>query len=113
VLFVPGNHEYDMQDFDEARLRLQRVCDRLGLIWLDRETVVMDGVRFIGTTLWSDFDAMAMHEGVSDATRLHKLREKAFAPPISIPKDRRQSPGRAASGRAHARGKPALPGLAA
>lgn len=78
VLFVPGNHEYDMQDFDEARLRLQRVCDRLGLIWLDRETVVMDGVRFIGTTLWSDFDAMAMHEGVSDATRLHKLREKAF-----------------------------------
>lgn len=38
----------------------------------------MDGVRFIGTTLWSDFDAMAMNEGVTDITRLHKLREKAF-----------------------------------
>ena len=78
VLFVPGNHEYDMQDFDEARQRLQRTCEKLGLIWLDRETVVMDGVRFIGTTLWSDFDAMAMNEGVTDITRLHKLREKAF-----------------------------------
>ena len=78
VLFVPGNHEYDMQDFDEARQRLQRTCEKLGLIWLDRETVVMDGVRFIGTTLWSDFDAIAMNEGVTDITRLHKLREKAF-----------------------------------
>jgi UDP-2,3-diacylglucosamine pyrophosphatase LpxH len=78
VVFVPGNHEYDMQDFDAARARLQRSCERLGLIWLDRETTVLDGVRFIGTTLWSDFDAMAMHEGVTDATRLHQLREKAF-----------------------------------
>ena len=78
VLFVPGNHEYDMQDFDEARLRLRRTCDELGLIWLDRETVLLDGVRFIGTTLWSDFDAMAMHEGVTDLTQLHRLREKAF-----------------------------------
>ncbi|CAM4253957.1 metallophosphoesterase [Comamonas aquatilis] len=78
VLFVPGNHEYDSQDFDEARLRLRQTCDRLGLIWLDRETVVMDGVRFIGTTLWSDFDAIAMNEGVSDTTRLHRLRDKAF-----------------------------------
>lgn len=78
VLFVPGNHEYDMQDFDAARERLQRICERLGLIWLDRETAVLDGVRFVGTTLWSDFDAMAMHEGVSDPTRLHRLREKAF-----------------------------------
>lgn len=78
VLFVPGNHEYDSQDFDEARIRLQRTCDKLGLIWLDRETVVMDGVRFIGTTLWSDFDAVAMHEGVTDITRLHQLREKAY-----------------------------------
>ena len=78
VLFVPGNHEYDMQDFDEARIRLQRTCDRLGLIWLDRETVVLDDVRFIGTTLWSDFDAIAMNEGVTDITRLHQLREKAF-----------------------------------
>ena len=78
VLFVPGNHEYDMQDFDEARIRLQRTCDRLGLIWLDRETVVLDDVRFIGTTLWSDFDAIAMNEGVTDITRLHQLREKAY-----------------------------------
>ena len=66
VLFVPGNHEYDGLDFDEAHARLRETCERLGLIWLERETVVMaadDGpVRFVGTTLWSDFDALAPPE---------------------------------------------------
>ena len=58
VLFVPGNHEYDGLDFDIAHARLRATCERLGLIWLERETVVLGGVRFIGTTLWSDFDAL-------------------------------------------------------
>ena len=58
VVFVPGNHEYDAQDFDEAHARLRATAERLGLIWLERETVVLHGVRFVGTTLWTDFDAL-------------------------------------------------------
>ncbi|NUN62425.1 MAG: metallophosphoesterase [Burkholderiaceae bacterium] len=78
VVFVPGNHEYDMQDFDAAHDRLRRTCDRLGLLWLERETLVLDGVRFVGTTLWSDFDALADHEQCTDLTRRLRLRQKAF-----------------------------------
>jgi predicted phosphodiesterase len=78
VVFVPGNHEYDMQDFDAAHARLRATCERMGMVWLERETAVLDGVRFVGTTLWSDYDAMSMHEGVADLARLLKLREKAF-----------------------------------
>ena len=78
VVFVPGNHEYDMQDFDAAHARLRATCERLGLVWLERESAVIGGVRFVGTTLWSDYDAMSMHEGVTDLGRLLKLREKAF-----------------------------------
>lgn len=78
VIFVPGNHEYDMQDFDAAHARLRRICDRLGLIWLERESVVLDGVRFVGTTLWSDFDALSDHEGITDLTQRLQRREKAF-----------------------------------
>lgn len=58
VLFVPGNHEYDGFDFDEAHLRLQATCERLGIIWLERQSVQLQGVRFVGTTLWADFDAL-------------------------------------------------------
>ena len=78
VLFVPGNHEYDGQDFDAADLRLRNTCDRLGIAWLERETLHLQGVRFVGTTLWSDFDALADDEHVTDLARRLKMRDKAF-----------------------------------
>ncbi len=78
VVFVPGNHEYDGQDFDAAHARLRRVCDRLGLLWLERESLMLDGVRLVGTTLWSDFDALADHHGITDPGQRLKRREKAF-----------------------------------
>jgi hypothetical protein len=58
VLFLPGNHEYDGLDFDLTHARLRQVCERLGITWLERETVVVRGIRFVGTTLWSDFEAL-------------------------------------------------------
>ena len=75
VVFVPGNHEYDTFDFDEAHTRLRATCERLGILWLERETLVMHGVRLLGTTLWTDFDALAVH--APEAQRL-KAREKAY-----------------------------------
>lgn len=76
VLYVPGNHEYDNLDFDEAHARLRQVCDRLGITWLEREVLVLRGVRFVGTTLWTDFDALA-GDAATLAERLRR-REKAF-----------------------------------
>jgi len=76
VLYIPGNHEFDGLEFDEAHARLRATCKQLGIEWLDRETLVIDGVRFIGTTLWSDFDALALRE--QDLTKQLQRREKAF-----------------------------------
>ena len=59
VMFLPGNHEYDGLDFDATHDRLRETCIRLGMIWMEREVVQMAGVRFVGTTLWTDFDALA------------------------------------------------------
>jgi Icc-related predicted phosphoesterase len=96
VLFVPGNHEYDGMDFDEAHARLQDSCARLGITWLEREVLQLDKVRFVGTTLWADFDALGPLAGQtlpdpastpfpahfnhpnSPYTRQLKARDKAF-----------------------------------
>jgi Icc-related predicted phosphoesterase len=89
VLFVPGNHEYDTLEFDAAHTRLRETCHRLGMVWLERETIVLDSVRFVGTTLWSDFDALGptaadvpVQKGVNHAVNLLaqqlKARDKAF-----------------------------------
>jgi hypothetical protein len=80
VLYVPGNHEYDSLDFDETHERLRACCDRLGITWLEREVRVLDGIRFVGTTLWADFDALALAPGqpAPDTTRLLQSRHKAY-----------------------------------
>lgn len=58
VIYVPGNHEYDNADFDEVHSRLRETCEALEIGWLERETRTIDGIRFVGTTLWADFDAL-------------------------------------------------------
>jgi hypothetical protein len=96
VLFVPGNHEYDGLDFDEAHARLQETCARLGITWLEREVLQLGAVRFVGTTLWTDFDALGPLAGQpipdplkdkipahfshpnSQFTRQLKARDKAY-----------------------------------
>ncbi|GBU15220.1 serine/threonine protein phosphatase [Polaromonas sp.] len=81
VLFVPGNHEYDGLDFDDTRRRLRDICTRLGLIWLENEVVLLQGVRFIGSTLWTDFDALSNEQASQTDITLGqqlKAREKAF-----------------------------------
>jgi predicted phosphodiesterase len=86
VVFVPGNHEYDALDFDAAHLRLQETCERLGIQWLERHTLLSSQVdlhgnriRLIGTTLWTDFDALVPTDtGVNALTLQLKAREKAF-----------------------------------
>jgi len=36
AIFVPGNHEYDALDVDDAHQRLRDTCERLGIAWLER-----------------------------------------------------------------------------
>lgn len=87
VLFVPGNHEYDGLDFDEAHAAMAGACERWDITWLADQSVVLGGVRFVGSTLWTDFDALtppplpgpadAAMQLAQDKVR-QKARDKAF-----------------------------------
>ncbi|HMN92682.1 MAG TPA: metallophosphoesterase [Hydrogenophaga sp.] len=76
VVFVPGNHEYDAIDVEAAHQALRSACDRLGIAWLEREQLVVQGVRLLGTTLWADYDALVRPEDPPAAVL--RQREKAF-----------------------------------
>ena len=76
VLYIPGNHEFDSLEYDHAYARLRATCEQLGITWVDREVVTIGQVRFVGTTLWADFDALASRE--PDLARQMKQRDKAF-----------------------------------
>ena len=54
VIYVPGNHEYYQHDLSLiARLREDAPPN---VYLLDNDMVVIAGVRFLGCTLWTDFD---------------------------------------------------------
>ena len=66
VLFVAGNHEYDQRDFDATAEALRRRCRDAGIHMLERETLTLQArgrsVRFVGTTLWNDFDLFGVEQ---------------------------------------------------
>ena len=65
TLYVPGNHEYYGSDIDGARDTLARACAMHCITLLDPGAVTIEGVRFIGATLWTDFrlDGIAAEPG--------------------------------------------------
>ena len=112
VLYVPGNHEYDSLDFDATHARLRQTCERLGITWLERETITLQqlmgakrfagrpqpheaheahaargpsdapdapAVRFVGTTLWTDFDALGPTSVLSATSSASSTSANAWA----------------------------------
>jgi len=55
VVFVPGNHEFYGCTIDVELLEMLRVSAGSNVHLLHRGDVVIGGVRFIGCTLWTDF----------------------------------------------------------
>jgi Icc-related predicted phosphoesterase len=65
TVYVMGNHEHYNGDFKTSADILRRACSRHDNIYfLDKETVKIDDVTFIGGTLWTDMnreDPLTLH----------------------------------------------------
>lgn len=57
VIYVPGNHEYYGQHYQTMRERIRERAAGTNVHVLDNDTWVHDGVRILGTTLWTDYRA--------------------------------------------------------
>lgn len=57
VLYVPGNHEYYGWEFDKGLRKLRAEAETADgrLRVMDRELLVINGVRFLAATAWTDF----------------------------------------------------------
>ena len=71
IVYVPGNHEFHGGEI-EARLSegcAATVGTRVNM--LDRETVVINGARFIGAILWTDYD---FFPGIKDEAMIYAAK---------------------------------------
>lgn len=74
VVYVCGNHEYYGHDMDALETQLQEYVSGTGIAVLNNSATVIEGVRFVGATLWTDFrlygtpavSARLAHLGMND-----------------------------------------------
>jgi predicted phosphodiesterase len=83
VLYVPGNHEFYGGSIAGTRAELKRLCAGTNVRLLDNDEAMLDGVRFLGTTLWTDFlvcgDGELQAAAMGEACRfLHDFRIVRF-----------------------------------
>jgi predicted phosphodiesterase len=93
VLYVAGNHEFYGGSIEGTVPRLKQLCRDTNVRVLDDEAVVIGGVRFLGSTLWTDMRlfgdgaasvaaADAAQRFMRDYTRIHidEAGERPFSP---------------------------------
>jgi predicted phosphodiesterase len=63
IIYVAGNHEFYHAELNEIRQKLSAFCkEHNRLHYLENDEIIIDGVRFIGATLWTDFNLTRSEE---------------------------------------------------
>lgn len=77
VMFVAGNHEYYGELLQDSAMLIRSAAVGTNVTVLDGDIVtVIDGVRFLGCTLWTDFSFMASSQlaGLQAGMRINDCR---------------------------------------
>ncbi len=56
VIFIAGNHEFYGDSMPNVHARLAQEAAKHKITYLNKSSTIISGVRFLGTTLWSDFN---------------------------------------------------------
>jgi hypothetical protein len=76
IIYVAGNHCFyrgptgsgeENTFYQDQMTRGRRMAEHLGITMLENETVVIDGFRFIGATMWTDFTVLPLGWSQRDA----------------------------------------------
>ena len=55
IVYIAGNHEFYHQEYWENHLRIRDYAEMHDVYYLDNDKAEIDGVTFIGGTMWSDY----------------------------------------------------------
>ena len=91
AIFVPGNHEFYHDEIYSALRAGRGLAEQCGIHMLAPGRIVVGGVRFIGATLWTDFNLfgkphaarLAARHGMNDHRLIHVIengKRKPFTP---------------------------------
>jgi predicted phosphodiesterase len=94
VIYVAGNHEYYGSVMEDVVLQIRMETAGSNVHFLDNNEVVIDGVRFLGSTLWTDFEIegevwrepaiQQAKRGMNDFKIIRASKNELFTPEHSI-----------------------------
>nr|WP_283254302.1 metallophosphoesterase [Ramlibacter paludis] len=95
VLYVAGNHEFYGASLDGTVAQLRALCAGTQVHLLHDDALVLDGVRFLGTPLWTDFLLFGSGAGREDAEAaaarfmrdFQRIRVREDSPALLTPAD--------------------------
>jgi len=73
IVFIPGNHEFYGSSVKESLLAAE--MDRSGVHFLENNVVEIEGVAFVGGTLWSDFQLFGFKPEVAMSYAAHDMND--------------------------------------
>lgn len=94
IIYVLGNHEYYRQKRQSLLQQARAEARRSGIHLLENDEVVIQGTRFLGSTLWTDFElfggeakARCLQIAAMRLSDFHIIREnetELFTPEVSL-----------------------------
>ena len=91
VVYVAGNHEFYRFDWVKLLDQMREQARLHGVHFLEKEAVTIDGVRFLGATLWTDFElfgsdkkSLAMRESAQRMNDFHLIRTRPLPAEITM-----------------------------
>jgi predicted phosphodiesterase len=58
IIYVAGNHEFYHREYHSTLKQMREVAQGTNVHFLECDEVIVNGVHFLGTTLWTDYDAV-------------------------------------------------------
>lgn len=90
MVYIAGNHEYYRHEYFSLQGRMREIAESCSLVhFLECDEIIIDGVRFLGTTLWTDYASTRLSEQsenmrlLSSSIRDHQvisITDKPFMP---------------------------------
>lgn len=88
VLYVAGNHEFYSNEYNQTISAIRHACRDSQVVFLEKDELIIDDVRFLGCTLWADLyckgedKALLLSETLNDFKRImfgdHPLDAQIF-----------------------------------
>lgn len=68
-VYIAGNHEFYGHEYCSELAKMRKVAEEYGVHFLERDVLVINNTRFLGCTLWVDFEATGDKEQSVDRVR--------------------------------------------